>query len=65
MNDALKATLAPTLKSWIESANDPKSDFPIQNLPFGVFNDAVNERRARAWRSATGSWIWRRSKTRG
>ena len=22
------------LKSWVESANDPKSDFPIQNLPF-------------------------------
>ena len=25
------------LESWVESANDPKSDFPIQNLPFGVF----------------------------
>jgi fumarylacetoacetase len=25
------------LKSWVESANDPQSDFPIQNLPFGVF----------------------------
>src|SRR3990170_1922864 len=25
------------LKSWVESANDPASDFPIQNLPFGVF----------------------------
>jgi fumarylacetoacetase len=25
------------LKSWVESANDPKSDFPIQNLPYGVF----------------------------
>jgi fumarylacetoacetase len=23
--------------SWIESANDPLTDFPIQNLPFGVF----------------------------
>jgi fumarylacetoacetase len=27
----------PKLKSWVESANDPVSDFPIQNLPFGVF----------------------------
>ena len=27
----------PKLKSWVESANDPASDFPIQNLPFGVF----------------------------
>jgi fumarylacetoacetase len=25
------------LKSWVESANDPDSDFPIQNLPFCVF----------------------------
>lgn len=24
----------PNLKSWIESANDPNTDFPIQNLPF-------------------------------
>jgi len=27
----------PKLKSWVESANDPATDFPIQNLPFGVF----------------------------
>jgi fumarylacetoacetase len=28
------------LKSWLESANDPGSDFPIQNLPYGVFRSA-------------------------
>src|SRR5258708_7657942 len=28
----------PTRKSWVESANDADSDFPIQNLPFGVFS---------------------------
>src|SRR6476660_3534994 len=33
----LDATHDPELKSWVESANDPASDFPIQNLPFGVF----------------------------
>ena len=27
----------PTLRSWVESANVPDTDFPIQNLPFGVF----------------------------
>ena len=27
----------PALKSWVESANDPATDFPIQNLPFGRF----------------------------
>lgn len=26
------------MKSWIESANAPDCDFPIQNLPFGVFS---------------------------
>ena len=25
------------LRSWVDSANDPTCDFPIQNLPFGVF----------------------------
>jgi len=31
------ATHDPGRKSWVASANDPSGDFPIQNLPFGVF----------------------------
>ena len=31
------ATHDPALQSWVESANDPATDFPIQNLPFGIF----------------------------
>ncbi len=27
----------PRLRSWVASANAPDCDFPIQNLPFGVF----------------------------
>ena len=27
----------PALRSWVESANIPDCDFPIQNLPLGVF----------------------------
>jgi fumarylacetoacetase len=27
----------PALRSWVDSANHPDSDFPIQNLPLGVF----------------------------
>ena len=34
---ALDATHDPELKSWVESANEPGGDFPIQNLPFGIF----------------------------
>ncbi|MEZ6242201.1 MAG: fumarylacetoacetase [Phycisphaerales bacterium] len=26
----------PSLESWVESANDPETDFPIQNLPLGT-----------------------------
>src|SRR5688572_4718913 len=33
----LDATHDPALKSWVESANEPGCDFPIQNLPFGIF----------------------------
>ncbi|WP_028216055.1 fumarylacetoacetase [Paraburkholderia oxyphila] len=38
----LQATLDPQRKSWIDSANDAACDFPIQNLPFGVFSTASN-----------------------
>ncbi len=31
------STHDPTLRSWVESANDPGTDFPIQNLPFVTF----------------------------
>lgn len=27
----------PTMQSWVESANSPESDYPIQNLPLCVF----------------------------
>ncbi len=33
----LNQTHDPKRTSWIESANDPATDFPIQNLPFGCF----------------------------
>lgn len=33
----LNETHEPTLRSWLDSANDPAGDFPIQNLPFAVF----------------------------
>lgn len=33
----LNSTHDPARRSWVESANDPDTDFPIQNLPFGIF----------------------------
>ena len=37
MKLAINETHDPHLRSWVESANDPNTDFPIQNLPFGAF----------------------------
>ena len=39
----LQATLDPSRKSWVESANDSTNDFSIQNLPFGIFSDKNND----------------------
>ena len=36
----LNETHDPALTSWVESANRPDGDFPLQNLPFGVFRRA-------------------------
>lgn len=38
MSYPIDGTHDPTLYSWVESANQPNHDFPIQNLPFGVFS---------------------------
>lgn len=36
----LNDTHDPTRQSWVTAANQPDCDFPIQNLPFGVFDSA-------------------------
>lgn len=42
----LDETHDPGLMSWVESANEPASDFPIQNLPLGRFRRPGED----AWR---------------
>jgi fumarylacetoacetase len=37
----INETHDPHLRSWVESANRPGTDFPIQNLPLGVFRRAL------------------------
>lgn len=37
MTKALNRTHDPTARSWLESARRSGTDFPVQNLPFGVF----------------------------
>ena len=35
---ALDATHDPRRRSWVATANGAGADFPIQNLPYGVFS---------------------------
>ena len=44
---AVNATHDPALRSWVGSANRADGDFPIQNLPFGVFRRIASHE---AWR---------------
>ena len=39
----INSTHDPDLKSWVESANDPNTDFPIQNLPFCQVRPAFHD----------------------
>jgi fumarylacetoacetase len=41
----LDETHDPALQSWVESANTPDTDFPIQNLPFGVYRHGQSAAR--------------------
>jgi fumarylacetoacetase len=47
MNLLLDETHDSKARSWVESANVPECDFPIQNLPFGVFRERDENARAR------------------
>ena len=47
MTRPIDETHDPTLRSWVESANQPGAGFPIQNLPFGVFRRRGTRERGR------------------
>lgn len=47
MSTTTNETHDPARQSWVASANTGDSDFPIQNLPFGVFRRAGSHE---AWR---------------
>jgi fumarylacetoacetase len=38
---AINESHDPQLRSWVDAANQPGADFPVQNLPFGVFRRAL------------------------
>lgn len=43
MMATLNETHDPALRSWVETAHQAGTDFPIQNLPFGVFRRAGSQ----------------------
>ncbi len=47
----LDHTHDPAARSWVESANDPATDFPLQNLPFCRFRTAGS---LEPWRVGVG-----------
>lgn len=49
MTLALNETHDPVLRSWVSSAQAPNTDFPIQNLPYGVFRGACDAQSAAAY----------------
>ncbi|HYR34928.1 MAG TPA: fumarylacetoacetase [Burkholderiales bacterium] len=44
---SLDETHDPGLRSWVESAHEPGCEFPIQNLPFGIFKRKGQKEPAR------------------
>ena len=40
----LDETHDPARVSWVDGA-EPGSDFPVQNLPLGIFSDGTGQRR--------------------
>ncbi|HEX2198379.1 MAG TPA: fumarylacetoacetase [Burkholderiales bacterium] len=47
----------PDLKSWVEAANEPGCEFPIQNLPFGIYRERKNRNEAPRGGVAIGDQI--------
>ena len=43
MTSDLDGTHDPALRAFVDSANDPASDFPIQNLPLGLFRRGAKQ----------------------
>ena len=43
----MRDTTDPALHSWLDAANDPACDYPVQNLPLGVFSRRASDDRPR------------------
>jgi fumarylacetoacetase len=53
----IDGTHDPRLESWVESANAPDAEFPLQNLPFGIFRSRKTRSEAPRGGVAIGDQI--------
>jgi fumarylacetoacetase len=53
----INETHDPLLKSWVPGADDPNTDFPVQNLPFGMYRIAGKDEDLRAC-TAIGDYVF-------
>ena len=44
--------------SWVASANDPATDFPLQNLPFCNGKSVAGSLAEATQDWAAASWVW-------
>ena len=65
MTPALNATHDAKVRSWVASANDSVNDFPIQNLPLGIFRRRATGEvfRGEAMVSTRAANLWYSQKT--
>lgn len=45
------------MRSWVESANGPSADFPLSNLPYGVFSRTAGPKDVRRVGVAIGDFV--------
>src|SRR5258706_4967448 len=53
----LNETHDPALRSWVASANTDVTEFPIQNLPFGVFRSGSTDAKGQRIGVAIGDEV--------
>lgn len=61
LGEHLDHTHDPAATSWLASANQPEAEFPVQNLPFGVYRKKIQVMTSGpALPSASICWTWLR-----
>ncbi len=57
MTYEINETHDPNLRSWVESADDPNTGFPIQNLPFCFFKSPLQDHQYAGFAAVIGDHV--------